>query len=423
MAQTLRSSAFTTWLADPLQPTVGTHTHPSVRLTARSLWTLPALFAVALLAVSAVGWAVAPAEFYFAYLVGWLFCLSISLGALFFVLIQHIVKAHWSVVVRRVAESLAMSFPMLLLLSIPIFFGMHDVFHWTHEELYDPTNYKYDPILVGKQAYLNTPFFIARVIGYLLVWSYLSYSLYKLSVGQDVAEGDTSIPARQRKLSAWGIPVFGLTIAFAAFDLLMSLEPHWYSTIFGVYFFSGAFWAGLACITLTTIVLQKRGLLNGMVGDGHYHDLGRWMFGFTVFWAYIAYSQYSLIWYANLAETTIFYRMRLENGWEYHSHLLYILHFIVPFFLLLPRATKRMVPILAIMSVWFFVMHWFDLHWIAMPVRDQWFQTGSGFHWVDLTVWFGLFALFLSAFFFRLGRHAIVPVNDPRLGKSIQHST
>ncbi len=419
MASTLRSSALATWLLDPFEATVDAHADATFRLREGSKpWFIPLLASLAFLVIAAVGWVVDPQRFYFAYLVGWMFCVTLSLGGLFFVMIHHLTKSHWAVVVRRIAEVLAMSFPVLLLLSIPIFIGMHDLFHWTHLDLYDPTSPEFDPVLAGKRSFLNTPFFIVRVLLYFALWTLISYRLYKLSVRQDV-DPAMDIPALQRKTSAWGIPVFALTISFASYDLLMSLDPHWFSTIFGVYIFAGAFWSAVAFIAIVGILLQRMGVLRGVVTKEHYHDLGKWMFAFTVFWAYIAFSQYMLIWYANLKEETIWFLHRMEHGWGYHSAVLLALHFILPFIILLPRSAKRSLPLLSIMAVWFFIMQWFDLHWLALPGLTTLHPEQATFSWIDITAWLGLFGLFVSLFLYRLGRHSLVPVNDPRLPKSI----
>jgi hypothetical protein len=237
---------------------------------------------------------------------------------------------------------------------------------------------------------------------------------------QDVAP-DPLIPAQLRKVSAWGLPVLAVTATFASFDLLMSLDPHWFSTIFGVYFFAGAMWATFAILVLVNLAFQRGnvGLVN-VVTTEHYHDLGKFMFGFTVFWAYIAFSQYMLIWYGNIPEETLWYRHRLEYGWEYNSLALLVMHFIIPFLILLPRSTKRSVPVLAVMGVWFLIMHWFDLHWLALPVLHH----DAMFHWLDFTAWLGLFGLFVGAFLFRLARHSLIPRNDPYLSESLHfHNT
>lgn len=330
-------------------------------------------------------------------------------------LIQHLTKAKWSVVLRRIPEALAWSFPMLFLLSIPILIGMHDLFHWTHAELLDPNNPAYDPVIAGKEGYLNTPFFIGRMVFYFLVWSYIAHRLYTLSVRQDV-EPDRDIPALQRRVSAWGLALTAVTTSFASYDFLMSLDPHWFSTIFGVYFFGGSFWAAFAFIALTAILLQRSGRLGQAITVEHYHDLGKFMFGFTVFWAYIAFSQYMLIWYGNLPEETVWYRHRLEHGWEFHSAALLLGHFVLPFWLLMPKWVKQTRSLMAIMAIYLFVMHWFDFHWLIMPVLNP---EHAGFHWLDVTAWLGLFGLMASVFMYRLGRHSLVPQNDPYLEASI----
>ena len=190
-------------------------------------WAVPIGIGVALLVLSSVALLVGDlrAQFYFSYHVAWTFCLSIALGALIFVIIQHLTRAQWSPVVRRIPELLAWSFPMLALLSVPMWFGMHDLFHWTHAELYDPADAHYDPILAGKRPYLNTPFFAVRFVIFFGAWTLISYKLYRLSIEQDV-DPDESIPKRQRTVSAWGLAVFAVTAAFASYDYLMSIDPH-----------------------------------------------------------------------------------------------------------------------------------------------------------------------------------------------------
>jgi hypothetical protein len=426
METPLRTSALPVWLLDPVEPTVEAATHGVYRLAAsQRSWLFPILAGVVLLALSVVGWLTDPKQFYFSYLVGWAFCVALALGSLFFVMIHHLTRSHWAVVVRRIAEVAAMSFPLLAVLSIPIFIGMHDLFHWTHEDLYDPASPNYDKIIAGKRSYLNTPFFIARMVAYFAIWILLAWKLYRLSLRQDV-DPDRSIPAKQRWWSALGIPLFAVTLAFGSYDFLMSLDPHWFSTIFGVYYFAGAFWSAVAFIVFVALLIQRAGALNGIVSTNHYHDLGKWMFAFTVFWAYIAFSQYMLIWYGHLEEEEIWYEHRLTHGWGYHSAALLVMHFILPFLILLFQSAKKSRGLLAFMAVWFFVMQWFDLHWLALPVLTT-AQLAEGhhastFHWLDLTTWLGLFALFTGLFFRRLSRHPLVPVNDPRLGRSLDHA-
>jgi len=220
---------------------------------------------------------------------------------------------------------------------------------------------------------------------------------------------------RQRKASAWGVPVFALTVAFASYDLLMSVDPHWFSTIFGVYVFAGSAWSGAAATVLFALMLQRGGAARYAITTEHYHDLGKWIFAFTVFWAYIAFSQYMLIWYGNIPEETIWYQHRLEHGWQVHSGILLVAHFIIPFILLLPRGTKRSRWFLSVMAVWVLVLHWFDLHWLAMPALHE----HGGIHWLDVTCWLGLSGVYASAVVYRLSRHSVIPQHDPRLARSL----
>ena len=414
MAKNVKRSGFPAVLLDPSRPT-WEEARANFRYAPDSrVWGIPALLGLALLIISGVGWALDPKQFYFSYLVGWFFCVTVSLGAMFLVLIHHLTRAHWGIAVRRIPEALAYSFPLLAVLSIPIWFGMGDLYHWTHHELFVEGSPEFDPIIAGKEAYLNVPFFVIRVAIYFTLWTIITWRLYRLSVEQDV-HPDPTIPARQRKVSAWGVVVFAVTTAFASYDFLMSLDPHWFSTIFGVYIFAGAFWAANAMVVLLARTVQAGGAARRSITADHYHDLGKWMFGFTVFWAYIAFSQYMLYWYGNIPEETLWYRHRLEHGWEVHSAILLVAHFIVPFLVLLPRSTKRIVPLLSVVAGFFLVMHWFDLHWLSMPVLHE----HGGVHWLDVTSWLGLLGIYVAAVLYRLTRHSVVPQHDPRLARSI----
>lgn len=402
------------WLLDPVEPTAD-QADASYRFDwSPTAWLLPIGLGTAALVVSAVGWATEAQQFFFSYLVGWIFCVSLALGGLFFVLIQHLTQARWSVVVRRIPEALIWSFPVLAILGIPLLFGLHDLYHWTHADLFDPASPSYDSVIAAKESYLNIPFFLGRAAFYFLLWSTISYKLYTLSIRQDV-DGDPQIPALQRKTSAWGLALVSITTAFSGFDFLMSLDPHWFSTIFGVYFFAGSFMSIMAFTALVAMILQKAGMLQGTVTTEHYQDLGKFLFGFVVFWAYIAFSQYMLIWYANMPEETLFYRRRLENGWETYSAVLLIAHFLIPFIVLISRSAKRFIPVLGFMCVWMLVMHWFDFFWLAMPVLHE----HPSFHLLDLSTAVGLFGIVSGTVLYRLSRHSLVPEKDPNLGKSL----
>lgn len=415
MADSVSSNSVLGWLADPLAATAD-GVQRAFRFTAdRRAWLAPVAIGIALLIVSAVGFVQDHSQFYFSYLTAWSTCLTITVGGLFFLFFNHLTKAAWSVTTRRINEALVWAFPMLALLGIPILFGMHDLYHWTHAELYVEGTAKYDEILAGKRSYLNTPFWLFRVGLYFVLWTFISYRLYTLSVRMD-KEGAGDIPSKLRTVSAWGLPVTAVATAFASYDILMSIDPHWFSTIFGIYFFAGGILGAISLMVVLAGAMQRMGgMLDGVVTKEHYHDLGKYMFGFTVFWAYIAFSQYMLIWYAGIPEETAFYQHRLAHGWGWHSAMLVMLHFVVPFLILLPRYTKRALPILSTMAVWQLFMHWFDMHWIVAPVQDA----HHTFHWLDLTTGLGVFLVFVGSIVYRLSRHSLVPEKDPYLADSL----
>ncbi len=329
--------------------------------------------AAALAVGAAVGVASGLQRFLFAYLIGWSFCVSIALGALLWVMIQHITKARWSTTLRRIPEAIAANLPLLALAGLPILFGTHSLYHWSHAELYQPGP-EFDPVLSGKAGYFFFPFaagtfplfFVLRYVVYFVVWSVIARKLYTLSVQSDTAPSpETTL--KMRWWSGLGIPLVGITFAFAGFDWLMSTDPHWFSTMFGVYFFAGG-WLGAIClITFLALLLKKGGMVDQEITASHLHDLGRFMFAFTVFWTYIGFSQYMLIWYANLAEETVWFAKRFAGGWGIVTAALVIGHFVVPFLILILRISKRVYPVLATMAVWLLVMHFVDLWWIAGP--------------------------------------------------------
>ena len=446
------------YFLDPV-PAGGDRVPQRYRFTGDQRWWMAplAVGAVLLVAGLVVGLADTP-RVLFAYLIGWVFCLSVSIGALFFVMIQHITKARWSTTIRRIPEALAASFPLLALAGLPVLLGMHDLFHWTHAELYEVGGPEYDAIIAGKQAYLNVPFFIVRYVLYFAAWTWLGSRLWSISVRNDT-EPSVENTLRLRKISAYGIPLAAVTTAFASYDYLMSTDPHWFSTMFGVYFFAGGWLGALCLITFIALLLKKAGMLPEVTVE-HTQDMGKFMMAFVIFWTYVAFSQYMLYWYANLPEEIVWFHKRFAGGWETVAWSLLIFHFVLPFLLLLPRATKRIAPALATMAVWLLVMHWVDLWWIAMPSMHVAAEAGHaavasgagdllaslqampaeavqeavhgpaegmGLHvvqphlpLVEMAVWLGLFGLYLGVVFVRLGRHALTPYGDPYFADSLR---
>lgn len=368
---------------------------------------------IVIILLSALGYFIDSAQFFFSYLVAFVFWVSVGLGALFFVMLSHLTGAVWSLVLRRITETVMMALPYLAVLFIPILFGMHDLYHWTHEEIVSQ-----DSILIQKVGYLNIPFFIIRTALYFLAWYLIARKLYKTSLEQDGKPNSQQIQT-MRKVSGPGMVVFALTTSFAAFDWLMSLDPHWYSTIFGLYFFAGGLLSSLAGLTIFGLYLRPKGILKDIITVEHYHDLAKLMFAFTIFWGYMAFSQYFLIWYANIPEETIFYHHRWTGSWKIFSLTLVFGHFLIPFLLLLSRTPKRNLAVLGFISVWLLLMHWIDLYWIILPVHHH---HGIHLSWMDLTLFIGIGAYFMGIFWKYFSSNALVPAGDQNLNQSIGFS-
>jgi hypothetical protein len=351
-----------------------------------------------------------PKQFFFSWLVAFLFFLSLALGALFFVLIQYAAQGAWGIVVRRIGETTFATIPMLALLFVPVIVGLHDLYSWSVPGAAD-----HDALLRWKAPYLNVPFFLARAGLYFACWSGIALLYYRHSRAQD-ATGDPRVSARLRRLAGPAIIVLALTQTFASVDWIMSLAPHWYSTIFGVYFFAGSFVGFIALLSLAAVAMRRAGLLATVISAEHLHDIGKLLFAFTAFWAYIAFSQFFLVWYANLPEETIWYKARLEGSWKAVSILLMVGHFAAPFFFLMGRAVKRRGWTLAIGGAWLLAMHFVDLYWQIMPTLHP---HGVRVSALDVAAFVAVGGCFTAAAGWLLRRQALVPLRDPRLAESL----
>jgi len=378
----------------------------------------PALIVCVVLAVIGIGGALVVAgsmehgteNLFETYLVSFSFFLAISLGGLFFVLLQHCTRAGWSVVVRRVAEAVAANVWLMAVFAIPVVLGMNHLYPWT-----DAAAAAHDPLLAGKVGFLNPTFFVIRLIVYFLLWGLMASFLHRTSVAQD-SSGESALTLRMERLSAPGMVLFALSINFAAFDLLMSLDPHWFSTIFGVYYFSVSVVAFLAVMPKILYALQSRGILKNAITVEHYHDFGKLLFGFNVFWAYIAFSQYMLIWYGNIPEETEWFLKRQTGDWATVSLILIFGHFVLPFLLLVSRAIKRRPALLAVTGGYVAAMCWVDLYWLVIPE----FSPGvARFGLLDILCFLGLNGLWSAGLLLRLRRHSVIAEKDPRLEESL----
>ncbi len=342
----------------------------------------------------------------FDYLWIYMFLTSVGLGGLLLTALEYLVGATWSVPFRRVCEFIAAIIPLLIILVVPLLFSMHDLYHWTHADIVAK-----DEILTAKKSYLNVNFFLIRVAFCLIVWSLFYFFFTKNSKKQDISK-DPTLTRKNIKLSVIFAPLFFVSLTMAAIDWMMSLEPHWYSTMYGVYYFAGTMVCGLAIVTFISILLKENGNLNPRVGNDQFYSLGTLLFGFNIFWGYIAFSQYILIWYADIPEETYWYMMRWQNGWQYVSMALLFCHFVIPFLVLMPRSTKVNLKLLKVMSVWMVLAHMLDLYWLIMPSYSN---GGPVFGWQELGMLLFAPGLVMIVFAMKSGKENLTPVGDPKL--------
>ena len=376
------------------------------------------------------------------YLSCFCYVLSISVGCLFFVTIMHLTRAGWSVTVRRIAELWAMcAFPMFLLflpILIPVLMGDDTIYTWNSGGFSDmhadaagraaidakPLADR-PPIEVLKAKFLNKGFFSIRVLAYFLVWGGMAWFFLSNSLKQDES-GDKKLTAKMQAFSAPLMILFAVSVVFASFDLEMSLSPLWFSTMFPVYFFAGAFLSALCTIMLTGFWLQRTGRVTDEITKEHYHDLGKLMQGFVIFWGYIGFSQFLLIWYANIPEETFWYQLRInEPGWRGLSIFLVAGHLFIPFFLLMGRGLRRNKTMLTISACLILVMHWVDHYWLVMAQMNWQAKTftfsGAGIL-MDISCAIGMIAVYIALFCLVTRNRPLVPLKDPRLGEALNHT-
>lgn len=367
--------------------------------------------ALALLALGLAAWGgVACAkQFAFSWLFAFAFFFTICAGSLFWVLVHHAVDADWSVVVRRQLENVAWLFPIVALLFIPIVLNAPTLFKWMKIAPGE------DVLLDGKAAYLNVPFFWFRAAFYLGFFSIAAFLLRRNSVRQD-KDGDARYTWSSRKMVFPMIPLFAISLTFGAVDWLMGLDYHWFSTMWGVYIFAGSALSSMCVLVLLVTALRSAGYLDGIVSIEHYHIMGKLMLAFTVFWAYIGFSQYMLIWYANIPEETTYFLRRNTGSWNTLNIIMVIGHFFLPFVVLLFQGTKKRPPLLCAVAVWILLMHMLDMYIIVLPTYHK---AGASPHWLDLVCLLAIGATLASVFMKRLGDTPLWPLRDPRLKRSI----
>ena len=352
-----------------------------------------------------------------AYHVAFVFWAGIAVGALLINMAFQAAKAKWYVVVRRVLETIPLSSALFLLLAVPVLIGMGRLFPWVN-----PSGLEAElrHLAEHRRPYLNVPFFVLRTVLYFALWIAVSHLLHGWSTRQDQERG-LSLTLKQRRLGTGALPFVGLAMTFAAFDWQMSLDLHLFSTIFGLYYFAGSFLAAFAVLILAVNASRAEGLPAALMNANHYHSLGKWLLAFVSFWGYIAFSQYLLMWIANLPEEVPWYLARNKTAWLPVGVFLVVFHFLVPFFLLLSRDLKRSPRALSVLAVWILVIHYVDVYWVMMPALRHDPAHGISPHWTDLTALVGMGAAAVAFVLWRLRGRAAVPVGDPYLEESLRY--
>ncbi|HTL85859.1 MAG TPA: hypothetical protein VL856_11790 [Acidimicrobiia bacterium] len=397
-------------------------------------------------------------RFFYSFVVAWSYIFSICVGVFWLILLHHLVRGRWATAVRRIAEAMSGAFPLVFVVGflgicLPLLLGYDDLYYWAHvghakaaalapnataeaKRAWDELA-TVNPTLLHKLGWLSPGFFTARFVIYGIGFTALAGYFAKTSRKQDDS-GDPKLSEQMRVVSGPGMILYALLTCMAAFDILMSMAPKWYSTIYGVNFWGSACVGGFSALALVVLGVQRSGRLVHSINAEHYHDIGKWMFAFTFFWAYTAFSQFMLQWYGNMPEETNWYKYRLFGEWQWVSIAMLVGFWAFPFVFLLSRWTKRIVPSLVFFAVWQLVFHWLDLYWNVMPSYDWQVVTNGdaminagplmgntathhvGFSPVDITVWIALIGILLAG----VGRNLkgnLIPIKDPTLPLALGH--
>jgi len=344
-----------------------------------------------------------PERFWPAYLFAHLFWLGLSIGSAALVMLHHLTGGRWGFAIRRILEAGARTISLMAVLFVPIFFGLSYLYEWTHAEVVAA-----DDVLRHKSRYLNVPFFSLRAVLYFVVWIALAQLVTRWSYQQD-RTGDPALSRRLRALSGPGLVLYGGTITFAAVDWVMSLEPHWYSTIYGIQFILGQVLTAFTAAIVIAAWLSRARPLSEIATSEVFHDLGNLLLAFVMLWAYVAFSQFLIIWSGNLPEEIPWYLRRTRGRWEGVAGLLIVFHFLIPFLLLLSRAVKRNVRTLAALAGLVLIMRVVDLSWIIMPAFEE---RGIGLHWSNAATFFGIGGLWFAFWAREVRRHELIPVHE-----------
>ena len=372
----------------------------------------PALLGGAVLFVAClVGGYFSPAQFFHSYLIAYILVLNIAIGCMAVTMVQHLTGGNWGVITRRLLEAGSRTMPLLALLFIPIIFGIHSLYSWSN-----PAVVASDHFVRDKAAYLNEPFFIVRAVIYFIVWWSIAHFLNKWSLEQD-RTGDPAISRKLQRLSGGGLVLYGITITFAVTDWLMSLQPHWYSTIFGMIFMAGEGLSAFSFVIAILCWLARREPLQSILSSRQMIDLGNLMLAFVILWTYTSFSQFLLIWAGNLPEEIVFYVPRFKHGWQVIGVFLVLFHFAVPFLLLLHRSIKGRVARIGAVAMALVAARWLDIYWMVAPSIHK----SLYLSWMDVAAPLALGGLWLATWAWQLQGRPLLPLRDPLLAQALRY--
>jgi hypothetical protein len=363
-------------------------------------------------ALCVLGLFVSPTQFYRSYLWAYMLVVGLTLGPMAWLMLQYLTGGAWGVVIRRPCEAALRTLPLVLVMFAPVLIGVNNLYVWAH-----PDKVNADRILQHQQPYLNLPFWGARAAIYFAGWLFLMWFFNRWSAVED-REGPGRAHSKLAGLAGPGILFWGFSITFMAVDWVLSLNPHWFSTIFGLLFMVGQALSSMAFLITLLVLLSHTQPMSEVLTPRHLHDLGKLLLAMVMVWAYFSYSQFLIIWAGNLPDEITWYKARLNGGWQYVGLALVLLHFALPFALLLSRDLKRNFKLLAGIAISILVMRCVDMYWLVAPdFRPQ--QIGAS--WMDLAAPLGVFGLWLWYFLRELEKRPLMPLQDPHLVEALRH--
>ena len=363
------------------------------------------------LVLCGVGFSSSPEQFYRAWLIGFLFWWGVSLGSMAWMMVHHLSGGQWGVVTRRIFEASSRTMPFVALAFIPVAIGVHYLFPWAR-----PEEVASDAILQHRAPYLNASFFYVRAALYFLIWTGITNTLSAWSRRQDSAPHDTALAIRMQRLSGGGLLIYGVTLFFASVDWLMTIDPHWYSSIYGILMLGGQGLGSMAFTIVVFVLLARTEPFAHVFKADHLHDLGKLTLAFVMLWAYFQFSQFLIIWSANLPMEITFYLDRIEGRWVYLSALVILGHFVVPFLLLLNRDLKRSSA-LALVAIYIIAMRFVDLFWLMGP-RDG--HAAPALSWMNFVTPLAIGGIWVAVFLWQLGTRPLLPLGDQGLPEVLE---